>query len=67
VGTLDAIVPALLPALDSPQMQDRTQTLAIGSPAPDFTLSAANLPGSFRLSEILRQGPVIVEFLRGTW
>jgi len=48
-------------------MQDHTQTLAIGSRAPDFTLPAANRLGSFRLSEMLRQGPVIVEFLRGTW
>jgi peroxiredoxin len=44
-----------------------SDTLKVGDKAPDFTLSAANRPGSFSLVEILQRGPAIVEFLRGTW
>jgi peroxiredoxin len=39
----------------------------VGARVPDFTLPAANRPESFTLSEVLKRGPVIVEFLRGTW
>ncbi len=48
-------------------MQDHTETLRMGSRAPDFTLSAANRPGSFSLSGLLEGGALILEFLRGTW
>jgi len=48
-------------------MQNITETLGIGSRAPEFKLSAANHEGTFTLSGLLGQGPVIVEFLRGTW
>ena len=48
-------------------MQDRTETLALGDRAPDFTLAAANRQGSFSLSGQWRRGPVVLEFLRGTW
>ncbi len=48
-------------------MQDRTETLAIGDRAPDFTLFAANRKESFSLSGLWQRGPVILEFLRGTW
>ncbi|MGA3195234.1 MAG: hypothetical protein ABSD39_09555 [Terriglobales bacterium] len=48
-------------------MKDRTDTLGIGSSAPDFSLPAANRDGVFTLREFLIHGPVIVEFLRGTW
>jgi peroxiredoxin len=48
-------------------MQNRTDTLQAGSRAPDFSLSAANRDGSFSLASLLTHGPVIVEFLRGTW
>ena len=48
-------------------MKNITETLGIGSKAPDFTLSAANQDGSFTLSSLLKQDTVIVEFLRGTW
>jgi len=48
-------------------MRDKTETLAMGDRAPDFTLSAANRPGAFTLSGLLPSGPVILEFLRGTW
>jgi hypothetical protein len=49
-------------------MQDRTETLAIGARAPDFSLPSANWESSlFTLSTMLGRGPVIVEFLRGTW
>ncbi len=54
-------------------MKDRTETLAVGDRAPDFTLAAANATGSAQLgqplslSQLLAHGPVILEFLRGTW
>ena len=48
-------------------MQNITETLGIGSRAPEFKLSAANREGTFALSSLREQGPVIVEFLRGTW
>lgn len=48
-------------------MKERTETLAVGELAPDFTLPAANQQGAFSLSQWLQRGPVILEFLRGTW
>jgi len=44
-----------------------TETLEIGSRAPDFSLGAANREGTFTLSGLLQGGALIVEFLRGTW
>jgi hypothetical protein len=48
-------------------MADRTETLSIGSRAPEFSLRAANLEGEFSLSGLLARGTLILEFLRGTW
>jgi peroxiredoxin len=48
-------------------MKDRTDTLEIGSKAPDFSLSAANREGMFTLGGFLAHGQLILEFLRGTW
>ncbi|HEX6908257.1 MAG TPA: hypothetical protein VF154_16700 [Terriglobales bacterium] len=48
-------------------MKERTETLAVGERAPDFTLPAANRQGNFAASEMWQRGPVILEFLRGTW
>jgi peroxiredoxin len=48
-------------------MQSRTETLAIGARAPDFTLRAANRDGEFTLQGFLERGALIFEFLRGTW
>ena|SRR5512142_3057700 len=48
-------------------MQDYTETLRVGSKAPDFNLSAANREGEFTLSALLGSGILILEFLRGTW
>ena len=48
-------------------IKSRTETLEIGSPAPDFSLGAANREGTFTLRALLEQAPVILEFLRGTW
>jgi len=55
------------PVLLSPQVKNRTDTLEIGSRAPDFSLTAANRDGGFTLGGLLARGPVILEFLRGTW
>jgi peroxiredoxin len=48
-------------------MKEKTETLAVGDRAPEFTLPAANQEGTFSLSQWLRRGPLILEFLRGTW
>ncbi|MBZ5664717.1 MAG: hypothetical protein LAO30_08960 [Acidobacteriia bacterium] len=48
-------------------MRNRTETLEIGSRAPDFSLEAANREGIFTLAGLLQQGTLILEFLRGTW
>jgi peroxiredoxin len=48
-------------------MKVRTETLEIESKAPDFSLSAANREGMFTLGGFLAQGPLVLEFLRGTW
>jgi hypothetical protein len=48
-------------------MQNRTETLEIGSRAPEFVLPAANREGILSLSGAVARGPAIVEFLRGTW
>jgi hypothetical protein len=48
-------------------MENQTETLQVGARAPEFALAAANREGKFVLSELVRSGPVIVEFVRGTW
>ena len=48
-------------------MKNRTETLEVGSRAPDFSLGAANREGTFTLAGFLAQGTLILEFLRGTW
>jgi hypothetical protein len=48
-------------------MQSRTGTLEVGSRAPEFLLPAANREGIVSLAGSLTRGPLIVEFLRGTW
>jgi hypothetical protein len=44
-----------------------SQTLRIGDRAPEFTLAAANRSEVYSLPQVLVRGPVILEFLRGTW
>lgn len=48
-------------------MQKKTETLEVGSKAPEFTLPSANPQGNFSLRDLLARGPLVVEFLRGTW
>jgi hypothetical protein len=50
-----------------PKVKNRTDTLEVGSGAPDFSLTAANREGTFTLGDLLAQGSLILEFLRGTW
>ena len=54
-------------ALESINMRDRTETLQVGSRAPEFALEAANRDGMFTMSGFLRRAILVVEFLRGTW
>jgi thioredoxin-dependent peroxiredoxin len=48
-------------------MKNITETLGIGSAAPDFSLRAANTGEIFSLSAATARGPVLLEFMRGTW
>lgn len=48
-------------------MRSKTETLALGSSAPAFSLGAANREGEFDLEHLIAHGPVVLEFLRGTW
>ena len=48
-------------------MVDHTETLKVGSRAPEFALEAANRDGVLTLSGFLRRGTLIADFLRGTW
>jgi hypothetical protein len=48
-------------------MKNRTDTIEIGSRAPEFSLQAANCEGTFTLAGMLAQGTLVLEFLRGTW
>jgi hypothetical protein len=48
-------------------MKNRTETLEIRSLAPYFSLGAVNREGTFTLDNLLAQGELILEFLRGTW
>ena len=44
-----------------------TATVKVGDPAPDFELEDAH-GASYRLSELLKRGPVVLEFFRsGGW
>jgi hypothetical protein len=49
------------------QMVETSTTLNIIDLAPDFALGAANTSATYRLSELAKQGPIVLEFLRGTW
>ena len=49
------------------KVRSSTDTLEVGVRAPDFTLGAANREGEFSLAGLLKQGTLILEFLRGTW
>ncbi len=44
-----------------------SSTLDIGDRAPEFALPSANGRGQVSLAQLLQRGPVVVEFLRGTW
>ncbi len=48
-------------------MAPESSTLRLGDRAPGFALAAANVAEKVSLSDLLGRGPVIVEFLRGTW
>jgi hypothetical protein len=53
----------------APKMKNRTDTLEIGSRAPDFSLAATNWNESdrFTLGRLLAEGVLVLEFVRGTW
>jgi hypothetical protein len=48
-------------------VQRKTDTIEIGSKAPQFTLPGANPQGNFSLPDLIGRGPLVIEFLRGTW
>jgi peroxiredoxin len=47
-------------------MLSESSTLKIGDTAPQFELPAANAM-SVSLGQYLALGPLVIEFLRGTW
>jgi hypothetical protein len=49
------------------RMPEQTATLKLRDRAPGFELGAANRAERFTLESALQRGPVILEFLRGTW
>jgi peroxiredoxin len=44
-----------------------SEILKVGDHAPAFALPAANREGLLTLADLLRGGPAVLEFLRGTW
>jgi peroxiredoxin len=48
-------------------MGKQSATVAVGQRVPEFTLSPANGAEPVSLAALLQRGPVIIEFLRGTW
>ncbi len=48
-------------------MAKQSATLVVGQRVPEFTLSSANGTEPVSLSALRQRGPVIIEFLRGTW
>ena len=61
------IAPVILLSYSRVSMLDHTETLKVGSRAPEFALGAANRDGVLTLSGFLKRGVLIAEFLRGTW
>jgi hypothetical protein len=49
------------------RLMETTTTLKAGDVAPNFCLGAANSDEIICLNNVLRHGPAIIEFLRGTW
>lgn len=48
-------------------MTKHSSTLQVGDTAPDFTLPSANGNDDLALSQLVQRGPMVIEFLRGTW
>ncbi len=54
-------------------MSRPSDTLKVGDRAPEFKLLAANMTNvvgtalELRLERLLGKGPLVLEFLRGTW
>lgn len=44
-----------------------SSTLRVGDVAPEFSLESINTGESVSLKALVQRGPVVVEFLRGTW
>lgn len=54
-------------ASSAPAQEMGTETVKVGEAAPDFELKDAH-GASYRLSELVKQGPVVLEFFRsGGW
>ena len=48
-------------------MAQHSSTLNIGDRAPEFTLVSVNGAEAVSSAQLLQRGPLVVEFLRGTW
>jgi hypothetical protein len=55
------------------RFEARSEAIRAGERAPEFALQTANVAAgrnvgdAVSLKELIARGPVIVEFLRGTW
>ena len=66
-AVLAAGLAAGLAATTAAAQDTDTPTVNVGDPAPDFELKDAH-GASYRLSELLKRGPVVLEFFRsGGW
>ena len=62
-----AVLSAGLTAVPAAAQGTDTPTVKVGDPAPDFELKDAH-GASYRLSELVKRGPVVIEFFRsGGW
>lgn len=60
-------VAAGLTSIQASAQDTDTPTVKVGDPAPDFELQDAH-GATYRLSELVKRGPVVLEFFRsGGW
>lgn len=66
IGLAGALALGLAASVSSAQ-DTGAETVQVGDPAPDFELRDAH-GASYRLSELVERGPVVLEFFRsGGW
>jgi hypothetical protein len=61
------VLSRFLPCFTVRSMARESSTIKLRDRAPEFMLLAVNMPQAVSLKTLLGNGPVVVEFLRGTW